>query len=382
MKGFQMNHLMKCSWLFVLTACLTSGCVTGSSQLHRAWPWSYDNDYDQQQTGNHISVSGDVATFGDAPSAAKPVAQEALSPPTPDSKLHSDMSASPLPSSLSPAGATGASDGKAAEYDFRVADAKSERSSYLPEELVHSGKDITAANHGNAPVTVQVEINADASHNVRTDRSLPLVAVLGPNTDQQLVHIEPESRNTGYKFNYRYSWSLGDYTAKHNCPEGYLLPFKEGVSAYVSVSEDKESTPYTRYAVGFSLPAGTPVLAARKGTVVRIKNDRIDVLHDDATIGTYCSMGSAAKEVVVGKTVTAGDILGEAQGSERGAYVQLTVWRPQLTPTEKGFEPGSFQLQFCSTGSNSCRVFNHDEALSADSPLKKRIKTRKKKAAS
>jgi hypothetical protein len=169
---------------------------------------------------------------------------------------------------------------------------------------------------------------------------------------------------------------MGDYTARHHCPEQYRFPFGDNVRAFASVGGNADPTPYTRHAVVFSLPAGTPVLAARKGTVVQIKSDdRIDILHDDATIASYSHLGTIAQGITVGKTVSTDDIIGSvtATGNQKEAYMQLAVWRPEPLPpitlqktdsTGSGFDLVSFPLEFCSADTNECGVLTKSQTVS------------------
>jgi murein DD-endopeptidase MepM/ murein hydrolase activator NlpD len=236
--------------------------------------------------------------------------------------------------------------------------------------------DITAFNHGNAPVIVAMRINPDSTRNISTDKTLPLTAVVPPHTDQAVVHVGPKNKKEPYNFSYTYSWSIGDSAASHRCPEHYRFPFGDNIRAFASVSDNASSTPFTRYAVVFSMPVGTPVLAARKGTVVRINDagDKIDILHDDSTIATYSHLGKLADSVVVGKAVSTDDVIGIADtvGTQNQAYLQLTVWRPEplsvasATTNTPGaaFDLVSFPLEFCNAGSSECGVLTQSQAVS------------------
>jgi hypothetical protein len=192
------------------------------------------------------------------------------------------------------------------------------------------------------------------------------------------VHVSTKIKNEAYRFGYTCSWSIGDYAARHQCPEHYRFPFGDTVRAFAVVSDAAGSTPNTRYAVIFSLPAGTSVLAARNGTVVQIStyDDKIDILHDDATIASYNHLGGIGGGVVVGKVVSAGDVIGIAGTADnsKDAYMQLTVWRPNPRPsttlTANGLNPGydlvSFPLEFRSTDSSGCRVLTQNQWLSSN----------------
>jgi len=148
------------------------------------------------------------------------------------------------------------------------------------------------------------------------------------------------------------------------------------------VPDQKHSNRLMRYSVQFSLPVGSKVLAARKGLVVRVRNNKdIDVLHDDSTIATYRHLGKVEKGVSAGKHVSAGNLLGVAGKSEipgKTAF-QFTVWRPErianATLVKRGsvssLQAASFPVEFCSD-SHDCRVLTYSQPVSANSPIKKK----------
>ncbi len=371
-------YTMKCSrWLPFLAACILSGCASGPQPPSGAWPWEHAKDTGNYQTGNHFAVSGNVANFGEAPKAANPVKPETLEPRIPAPPASEAAATKTPPPSLSadkPDSGKTENKGKK-DYDFTVSDIKIVPPPYLPSDAVSTTYDITAFNWGNAPVSVAIGIDVASSRNISTDKALPLTAVVAPNTNRAVVHVGPKMKNEAFNLSYRYSWSIGDYTARHRCPEHYRFPFGENVRGFASVSDKATATPYTRNAVVFSVPAGTPVLVARKGTVVRIAaDDRIDILHDDATIGTYSHLGKIADGVIVGKAVSTDDVIGTAgaAGNGKHAYLQLTVWHPEpaagasrnASSPGPGFDLVSFPLEFCRTGSDNCGVLTQGQAVS------------------
>lgn len=368
-----------CRWILFLTACLAFGCARGP-QPQSSLPWQYGKDTGNHQTGDYISFSSTVANFGDAPKTMKPVAPESLRPLTSASHSQAEQSDQKIPPPESFKDAKHGQDKPVnkitRDYDFTVSDVKVEPPSYLPADSVRAAHDITAFNHGLAPVTATIGVDPDSTQNLSTDKPLPLNAVVPPKTDQAVVQFAPKIKNEAYKFRFTYSWSIGDYSARHHCPEHYQFPFGDNIKAYASAGNDATSTPYSRYAVAFSLPAGTPVLAARKGTVVQIKgSDRVDILHDDSTIATYSHLENIAEGIIPGKVVTTKDVLGIAGTlrKQKEAYVQLAVWRPEPVQTVKllntnslssGIDLVSFPLEFCTSDNNGCKVLTNDQAVS------------------
>jgi len=366
--------MKKDRWLLLLSGCMLSGCVNGPLPEKAAWPWEDGHG----QAENYFSIRGNVANFDAPPTAVKPVSTESPETRSPETNPAPEAAAMKTqPSALPVLSQTGSDkihDNLKREYDFTVRDIKTAPPSYLPMDSVRTGHDITAFNHGNAPVSVTVGIAPQLSQNLATDRTLPLTAVIRPNSEQALVRVGPKIRSENYTFRYTYSWSIGDYAARHNCPEHYRFPFGDNVKAFASVSDGDTASAYTRHAVLFSMPAGTPVLVARKGRVVQIKTDRVDVLHDDSTIATYGHLGRISEGVTVGKAVSTDDAIGVVgtTADKKEGYVQLAVWRPEPLPVTslkavsqiEGFDFVSFPLQFCGTDPGDCRVVRSSQMVS------------------
>lgn len=364
-------------WLPFLSACLTFGCAS-APQPQSIWPWEYGKETGNYQTGDYISFSGTVANFGDAPKAMKPVDPESLKP-----YISESSPSDPIVSKTSPPAqftVTQRSPGKPVskitkDYDFTVSNVKVAPPSYLPLDSLKAAHDITAFNNGYAPVTVTIGVDPDSCQNLSIDKPLPLNAVVPPESDKIVARFSPKMKNEAYRFIYNYSWSIGDYSARHQCPERYQFPFGNDIKAYASAGSDANATPYSRYAIAFSLPAGTPVLAARKGTVVQIKADnRVDILHNDSTIATYSHLDKIAEGLIPGKAVTTNDVLGIAGTlRKKEAFVQLVVWRPEPVSNIKllntnsagsGIELVSFPLEFCTEDTNTCKVITKDQPVS------------------
>jgi murein DD-endopeptidase MepM/ murein hydrolase activator NlpD len=365
------------AWLPLLAVCVMSGCTSLPDKQKGIWPWEYGRGKGEPDTGDYFAFRAGVANFGEPPQAVKPITAESTAPHTPEA---SSASATAVTKTAPPAESKKESDKITSTtrkiYDFKVEENKSASASLLLLDTVRPNYDITAFNPGNAPVSVAIDIDHSSSQNAATDKTLPHYAVVPAKTDRNLVHFSPRRKDEAFKFRYNYAWSIGDYTASHNCREQYRFPFGAKVRAFASVTDATHATPYTRYAVIFSLPKGTPVLAARKGTVIQISSDdKIDILHEDATIGTYSHLGKVVENIVVGKTVTTEDILGSAGTAEnnKDAYMQLTVWRPEPVPNDAlqansqqiGFVAVSFPLAFSSTDSDKGKVLTQSQPVSA-----------------
>jgi murein DD-endopeptidase MepM/ murein hydrolase activator NlpD len=101
--------------------------------------------------------------------------------------------------------------------------------------------------------------------------------------------------------------------------------------------------PQNYYAVDFAAPIGTPVLAARAGTVMEIESDFdkaglnlekfggranfVRILHDDGTMGLYAHLQENGVLVRVGQRVRAGQQIGSSgnTGFTTGPHLHFVV---------------------------------------------------------
>jgi hypothetical protein len=262
------------------------------------------------------------------------------------------------------------------DYDFSIEQVDFRESSFLGNGTQAPSVRLIVKNRGYAPVSVTVVYDRDLSDNISLSAEKAHTQVVPPRTEAVVARFDPRNSHAPWKLVWYHTWSIGDHTAQHVCPEGYRLPFSDEVPGRAIAPQNAASTPCIRHAAIFSLPADAQVLAARKGTVVRIdRNNDVLILHDDATIATYGHLGAVAPGLRVGKAVKAGEPVGVAGESGDRAYLQLAVWRPEqlattlLEPRETSrYQPVSFPLEFC-TDSRDCRGSKHGKPVSAASAV-------------
>lgn len=251
--------------------------------------------------------------------------------------------------------------------------------------IVREGKDdcIVAHNRREMPVSVKIKITAE--ENLASDRDFPFYAVVPPNSDTCIARLYPLNKSKDHAFRSSSSWMVGNYTARHNPQGGYRVPWTDGESYTVSQAPGGPLTthldPDSRNALDFVMPEGTPVTAARSGTVVGTeasykvggydpalldKANYVDVLHADGTVASYAHLQENSLVVTIGQKVSAGDklALSGSTGYSSGPHLHFSVWT--LEKSEQGFERVSLPVEFCFAGNEpQCAYLKYLMTVSA-----------------
>lgn len=130
---------------------------------------------------------------------------------------------------------------------------------------------------------------------------------------------------------YRYKYAPGDPSASHRVGDGYRAPFAVG-SVYPIAQAYPDSTTHraydTMYAVDFTMPVGTDVIAARSGIVFDVATDNyvggldtqgsgketniVRILHDDGTFAMYANLNWNTVRVRPGDRVREGQYIADS----------------------------------------------------------------------
>lgn len=126
---------------------------------------------------------------------------------------------------------------------------------------------------------------------------------------------------------YDFHWIPGDMNAVHNDGYFYQLPFSDNKDYRVvqGFNGGYSHRGASKYAMDFAMPVGTPVHAAREGTVIDLKKHNwrggasrqlakysnfIVILHPDGTTGEYYHLKQNGVTVNIGDSIKAGQQIG------------------------------------------------------------------------
>lgn len=149
-----------------------------------------------------------------------------------------------------------------------------------------------------------------------------------------------------YKHSFSYSLVYSPEPDQPNTVDGpvYALPWRGG-PFHVSQGaggDFSHSSPRGRYAVDIAMPVGTPIVAARLGTVLKVRNGQggrlpdpagnyVRVVHDDGTHAAYLHLQRGSVQVKPGQRVEVGSLLGKSgnTGRSTGPHLHFVVQQSQ-----------------------------------------------------
>ena len=215
----------------------------------------------------------------------------------------------------------------------------------IDNEKTPNGHRLVARNSGPAPVSVKVSL-VDAQF-VSTDRQFPIYVVVPPGGGTlYLGEIHASIPGVGYKFRTQYTWTLGDFNAAQAPDALYRLPYRDGTTFSIDQAPGGPITTHNRpdsqFAVDITMPEGTPILAAREGTVIFTeanqvygaqqpdmmgKANEVRIQHADGTFAIYAHLKHGGVFVSPGQHVRAGQQIGLAgsTGYSSGPHLHFAV---------------------------------------------------------
>uniref|UniRef100_UPI00404A679C M23 family metallopeptidase n=1 Tax=Gallaecimonas sp. GXIMD4217 TaxID=3131927 RepID=UPI00404A679C len=176
-------------------------------------------------------------------------------------------------------------------------------------------------NLSQTPVTVRLQL---VSQGLKADRSLPLLAELGPGERSELVRL---TKIGHWQYRYWYSWSRGRFSARHDDSARYRLPWSPDQAYWLLQGWGdafSHTEPHSFYAIDVAMPEGSEVRAARAGLVVQVREDSdqgcperrcvedanyLVIEHEDGTLAEYFHLARHGVLVEPGQQVAAGQLI-------------------------------------------------------------------------
>ncbi len=240
---------------------------------------------------------------------------------------------------LSPAAAGRASEGKPTGLgDWACQDGVCQR-------VTRRGEALSFELRSRSARTVWVELEPRGLVNVRALGRPPFLVRLAPGETRLAGRLMIEQPGEPHGYGTQWRVLPGNPHAVHDDRWHYRMPF--GGSRPVAISQGYEG-PFSHrgastYALDFPMPRGTPILAARGGTIVEVVDDqvarglgrgdderdnRVVVEHADGTFSVYAHLepGGPAR---VGQRVRSGELIGRSgeTGFATGPHLHFEVYR-------------------------------------------------------
>jgi len=163
--------------------------------------------------------------------------------------------------------------------------------------------------------------------NLHSSAALPAVFDLNASTVVDVTSLTPKDTKAAYSYNYSYRYGWGRRNVTHAEGAVYRLPFETGTARQVIQGYNGTFTHQGNdaFAIDFSMPEGTKILAARDGVVLDLvesfigggtsdtykdKANAVRIVHEDGTVANYLHLKLDGVEVKRGSAVRAGDLLG------------------------------------------------------------------------
>jgi murein DD-endopeptidase MepM/ murein hydrolase activator NlpD len=190
-------------------------------------------------------------------------------------------------------------------------------------------------------------VAVDRLKNLKASRALPIRAVIGPGEQRTIATLAPVRPDLTTSWSSSWGAAPGSMLARPDASWRYRMPFggsRERVLSQGAGGRFSHSGP-ARYSFDFSMPSGTPVLAARAGRVVSVRDgfqdsgrrkvrydeaNSVEVLQADGSVAVYAHLRKGIP-VQVGDSVVAGERIGFSgdSGYSTGPHLHFMVWRRQ-----------------------------------------------------
>jgi murein DD-endopeptidase MepM/ murein hydrolase activator NlpD len=180
-------------------------------------------------------------------------------------------------------------------------------------------------------IEASVLLRCDGIENMQPSHPLPYTFLVTRDySNYEVLRLTQKDTSMPWRWgSYHYKFVMGSYSSRTTADHIYSLPYPASMhfpigQSYFGTQSHQAGTP-DQYAVDITMPVGTPVLAARAGTVIAYRDDSnsggsaesfkeccnyIHIKHDDGTYAAYVHLKQGGVAVRPGQPVNAGTVIG------------------------------------------------------------------------
>ncbi len=190
---------------------------------------------------------------------------------------------------------------------------------------------IVAVNKEILPIFINIQMTTLV--NMKSEKGANFSVRLNTGEEKEINRLTVIDLNSHRDFRYLFRIHFSDPNLiSHNAKAIYSLPIEKGTSTTILQGYKGKITHNSElnlYALDFSMPTGTKVLAARKGIVISSRSDMkqggflpaltdatesmgnyVMVLHDDGTVAHYYHLQCGGTSLRKGDQIEEGDLIG------------------------------------------------------------------------
>ena len=203
--------------------------------------------------------------------------------------------------------------------------------------------DLVAINTFEVPIEVILQITEADNLNHRVGDVIRHVFAA---TADEVVATVTSAQPGGWSFAYQARFVIGDPQARHRPPVPYRAPFAAASQYPISQAFPGKLSHFAaanRYAVDIQMPVGTPIYAARGGTVIDQathffangtdlakdgpRANLVRIVHDDGSIAVYAHLNWDSIRVRIGDEVAEGQYIADSgnTGFSTGPHLHFDV---------------------------------------------------------
>ncbi|HTD68483.1 MAG TPA: M23 family metallopeptidase [Candidatus Limnocylindria bacterium] len=185
------------------------------------------------------------------------------------------------------------------------------------------------------------------SANMKSSVPLPCTVTIPAGKMVEAFTLTPTTdRDNDWSFTYTNHYTVGRRDAVHDDSYLYSLPYAAGTSFKVTQGYHGtfSHTGPDEFAIDWKMPEGTPIMTARGGTVVSVRDgfdkggphrkfedcaNLVVIQHEDGTMAHYCHLSPHSAKVKVGQKVRAGDAVAASgnTGFTSGPHLHFAVFK-------------------------------------------------------